>query len=328
MENKTKIRLLYLYQYLLQHTDPEHPRSTMELTQMLLNEYDMKVSRNTIGDDLMILRSHEPLHIEYIESSQNKYYYDGHPFEVSELRILIDALCSAQFITDKVTQKLIQKLLTLTSDENAAILSHHISVGNHIKSESGSGYYSVDSINSAIEQKRKISFRYTDYDMIKKRQVVNDGQAYTFSPYDLIRDGNYYYVRGYCDERQAMRSFRLDRMESSPVILEEEAVPIPDDYRLSDYNREVFRMYDSDESVEVELRCHASIMKYLIDNFGREFDSQIIDKETFAARVKVCTSSTFYRWVFGFDGKIRITGPDSVMSAYKKQLKNAYQQYN
>ena len=55
MEYGTKIRLLYLYQYLLEHTDPDHPQSTAELTKMLKDDYDLKVSRNTISNDLAIL---------------------------------------------------------------------------------------------------------------------------------------------------------------------------------------------------------------------------------------------------------------------------------
>ncbi|MDY4693520.1 MAG: hypothetical protein SO401_08195 [Blautia sp.] len=103
MEYGTKIRLLYLYQYLLEHTDPDHPQSTAELTKMLKDDYDLKVSRNTISNDLAILRESD-LHIDYIESTQNKYFYNGRPFEVSELKILIDALSSARFITPNISE--------------------------------------------------------------------------------------------------------------------------------------------------------------------------------------------------------------------------------
>ena len=50
MEYGTKIRLLYLYQYLLEHTDPDHPQSTAELTKMLKDDYDLKVSRERAED--------------------------------------------------------------------------------------------------------------------------------------------------------------------------------------------------------------------------------------------------------------------------------------
>ena len=53
MENGTKHRILYLYQHLLQHTDAEHPLSTAELMKILKEQYAIKVSRNTISDDLL-----------------------------------------------------------------------------------------------------------------------------------------------------------------------------------------------------------------------------------------------------------------------------------
>lgn len=122
MENKTKLRLLYLYQYLVEHTDPDHPLSTVELIQMLNEKYNMRVARNTVCNDLIMLRNSD-LHIDYVESTQNKYFYDGRPFEVSELKILIDVLISAKFITERMSQELIAKLLTLTTKKMLCSLS-------------------------------------------------------------------------------------------------------------------------------------------------------------------------------------------------------------
>lgn len=322
MENGTKLRLLYIYQYLLEHTDPDHPQSTVELIRMLKEKYDLKVSRNTISDDLILLRNSE-LHISYIPSTQNKYYYDGQPFEVSELKILMDAICSAKFITEGISQQLVSKLLTLTTQENAQQLRRHITLEGTAKSDSRSGYYSVDVINTAIDIGRKITFRYTDFDVNKHRYLTNDGSFYTLSPYELIWDGNYYYVRGYCDERETMRNFRLDRLEGQPTLLNDAAVPVPEGYDPAEYKKVVFRMMDTDVPKEVELFCHVSVMKYIIDNFGSDVKTEAVDEEHFKATVNVCTSSTFYRWVFGFCKKIRILGPEKVLQEYKDMLRDA-----
>ena len=325
MECGTKIRLLYLYQYLLEHTDPDHPQSTAELTKMLKNDYDLKVSRNTISNDLAILRESD-LHIDYIESTQNKYFYNGRPFEVSELKILIDALSSARFITPNISSNLIAKLLTLTTEENAQRLRRHISVTDRYKSSNHSGYYSVDAINNAIDLQRKIRFYYTDFDVNKKRYITNNGKPYTLSPYELTWDGDYYYVRGFCDERQAMYTFRIDRIAEQPKILNQIAVSPPEDYSPAQYSKCVFRMFDTDQPEEVQLQCHISTMKYLIDNFGMDVKTEPIDEESFKANILVCTSSTFYRWIFGFNGKMRIMGPESVKTAYREMLRKALEE--
>ena len=322
MENGTKLRILYLYQHLVQNTDAEHTLSTAELMRILKEKYSVTVSRNTISNDLAMLHDCG-LHIEHYESTQNKYYYDGHIYELPELKVLVDAISSSKFITQRKSDELIAKLLTLTNTQNAAKLRRHIYVAGRAKSDNENGYYIVDAINTAIDTKRKISFDYTDFDIAKQRYISNDGKPYTVSPYTLIWDGDYYYMRGFCDERQEMRNFRLDRIAEQPKILNQIAVMPPNDYNPADYSKHVFQMYDTDKPIAVQLLCHVSVMKYLIDNFGRDFETEAVDDEYFKANVNVCTSTTFYRWIFGFNGKIRIVGPQPVIDSYKEMLVDA-----
>lgn len=320
MENGTKLRILY--QHLVQHTDAEHTLSTAELMKILKEEYSLKVSRNTISDDLGMLHDCG-LHIEHYESTQNKYYYDGHIYELPELKILVDAISSSKFITQRKSDELITKLLMLTSSQNVAKIRRHIYVAGRVKSDNENGYYIVDAINEAIDNKRKISFRYTDFNVFKQRYISNDGKPYTVSPYTLIWDGDCYYMRGFCDERQEMRNFRLDRIAEQPKILNQIAVMPPEDYNPADYSKHVFQMYDTDEPISVQLHCHVSVMKYLIDNFGVDFKVEPIDDEHFNATVSACISTTFYRWIFGFNGKIQIIGPQPVIESYKEMLSSA-----
>lgn len=322
MENGTKHRILYLYQHLLQHTDAEHPLSTAELIKILKEQYAIKVSRNTISDDLAMLHNCG-LHIEHYESTQNKYYYDGHAYDLAELKLLVDAISSSKFITQRKSDELITKLLTLTSAANAAKLRRHIYVAGRVKSDNEQGYYIVDALNEAIDTRRKIQFAYTDFDVNKNCYVTNDGTPYTVSPYTLEWDGDYYYLRGFCDERQSMRTFRIDHIAEQPKILNQIAVSPPEDYSPAQYNKCVFRMFDTDQPEEVQLQCHVSTMKYLIDNFGMDVKTEPIGEDSFRANVLVCASSTFYRWLFGFNGKIKILGPEAVKNAYREMLQKA-----
>ena len=324
MENGTKHRILYLYQHLLKHTDAEHPLSTAELMKILKEQYAIKVSRNTISDDLAMLHNCG-LHIEHYESTQNKYYYDGHLYDL-ELKILVDAISSSKFITQRKSDELISKLLTLTSAANATRLRRHVYVSGRVKSANEQGYYIVDAIHEAIDTRRKIRFIYTDYDVNKECYATNGGSPYTVSPYTLEWDGDYYYLRGFCYERQAVRTFRIDRIAEQPKILNQIAVSLPEDYSPAQYSKCVFRMFDTDQPEEVQLLCHVSTMKHVIDHFGTDVETEPIDEESFRANVFVCTSSTFYRWIFGFNGKIRILGPESVRTAYREMLRNALEE--
>ena len=78
-------------------------------------------------------------------------------------------------------------------------------------------------------------------------------------------------------------------------------------------------MFSTDEAVDVTLRCDNCCMNAVVDKFG---------KEQFRTTVKVCTSPTFYRWVFGSSGKIVIEGPVEVRNAYKKMLQKSLESMN
>ena len=143
MENRSKLRILYLYQYLVQNTTPEHPQSTAELTKMLSDKYGIDVSRNTISDDLAMLCSAQ-FHIKMIRSTQNKYYYDGQAFDIPEMKLLIDAVSSSRFITERKSEALVNKLLSLVQPDDAIKLRRHVYASDRVKSENECGYLIVD----------------------------------------------------------------------------------------------------------------------------------------------------------------------------------------
>ena len=327
MEKGTKLRILYLYQHLVKHTDAEYTLSTAELIRILKEQYKLSVSRNTISDDLIILHDCG-LHIEHYESTQNKYYFDGQIYDLAELKVLVDAISSSKFITQRKSEELIAKLLTLTNDHHAAKLRRHIYALDRVKSDNENGYYIVDALNEAIDKKRKVKFYYTDFDVNKKRYITNEGNPYTLSPYALIWDGDYYYVRGFCDDRNALRTFRVDRILRQPHILEEVAVIAPDGYTPSQFNKSVFRMLENENAKEIRLRCHVSTMKYLIDKFGKDVKTIPTDENTFEATVFVSPSPTFYRWIFGFMGKIQLLGPAEIVDQYREMAQCAISSCN
>jgi predicted DNA-binding transcriptional regulator YafY len=316
MESGTKLRILYLYQHLLNHSDAEHPISTGQLITDMKVQYDILVSRNTLANDIAMLQK-SGINIEVIHSQSNSYYIDTERFDLAELKILIDAVSSSKFITKRKSEELIDKLLTLTSEQHAEQLRRHVYVNDRVKSENEKGYYIVDTINEAIDKHRKIRFQYADYNTKKCKVVRHGGEPYIVSPYALIWDGDYYYVVGYSEKRGIIQCFRLDRIFHTPEMLGEEAVPAPEDFSIDAYSKSVFRMYDTDRPVEVELLCRNYIMNAVIDHFGTDVAVEERDEEHFSVRVRVCASPTFYRWVFGWGGDMRILGPESVLEEYK-----------
>jgi len=323
MENGNKLRLFYIYQHLLRYSDAEHPVSTPELLRFLKEEHGMDVNRTTLPGDFAMMEK-AGLHFEVIRSRQNKYYFDGRLFDVAELKVLIDAISSSKFITEKKSKDLIKKLTTLTSEYNAEKLRRHVTVEGRVKSENEKAYYILNAVNNAIDKGCKVRFQYTEYSNRKRKSLRNNGEYYTVSPYALVWDGDFYYMIGWCDNRKHMRNFRLDRIYKTPTVLDnEEAVPEPKDFDLAEYSQKVFRMFGSDEESEVELLCEIGLMNGIVDQFGTKVKTEEVDDQHFRAIVIVCPSPTFYRWVFGWNGGIRIIGPEKIKEEYKTMLKKA-----
>ncbi len=322
----SRLRILYLLRMLRQHTDESHSLSTNQIIAKMKSDYGISMHRTTLTRDIEVLRT---AGIEVLTERRRALHYSlpDRPLSLPELRILIDAVLSSKFITEKKSGELVEKLISLTSETDAEKLRRTVHVTGRAKSENEKGYYIVDAVNSAIHSGRKISFRYFTYDGRKNRVLKNDGDPYTVSPYDLIWDGDYYYLTGYCDERGEVRVFRVDRIERRLEVLDEPAVKPPRGYRVEKYTNEVFRMFATQETTEVRLLCENDMMKAVIDRFGAKVRTKVVDKDHFRATVKVCASPTFFRWVFGWNGKVMIEGPETVRAQYAEILRAEAERY-
>ena len=325
-KDDSRLRILYLYQMLQKHTDESHALSTRQIMERMEAEHGITMHRTTLPKDVEVLRA---AGIEVMsERKRTMYYYlSDRPLSLPELRLLIDAVLSSKFITEKKSEELVYKLISLTSETSADKLRRTVHVTGKAKSDNEKGYYIVDAINDAIHLGKKISFYYFDYDGKKKHVLRNEGSPYTVSPYDLVWDGDYYYLTGYCDEREEIRIFRVDRIEKQPEILDQPLVPKSKDYRVERYTQEVFRMFATQETAEVKLLCKNDLMKSVIDVFGSGVRTKAVGKECFLATVKVCISPTFFRWVFGWNGDVTIDEPESVKDQYVKMLREELAQY-
>jgi len=101
--------------------------------------------------------------------------------------------------------------------------------------------------------------------------------------------------------------------------MEEDAVPKPEGFDVSAYSNKVFQMFSGEETT-VELECDTALMKYVIDRFGLDLETEELSEEKFLAKVPVDLSPTFYGWVFQFGGGIRIIGPEEAVDSYRRMI--------
>lgn len=318
MEKDNKKRLMIMKEVLEKYSDEDHPITTAQIIDILNKEYDMKIHRTTVGKDINELIE-MGIDVQCQRSTQNRYFIGSRYFELPELKLLVDAIASSKFITEKKSYELISKLGGFASIYQQDEIKRNIRTETRVKPHNERSFYIVDAINSAINKNKKIKFTYFDYNINKEKVLRNDGKPYVFSPYSLVWNGDYYYVVGFSDKHEKIGSFRVDRIESAPEILNNMAVPMPDSFSISDFTKAVFQMYDEERS-EVELKCTADMMKVIIDRFGEEVETHIVDENHFKVNVRVSLSPNFFGWLFSFGGKIELTFPPAAVDRYKDIL--------
>ena len=321
MADNNRSRLLLLLHHLQQNTDDDHVSSVADLIAML-EDHDINGNRNTIRDDVKALNDAGYEILANVGPSNSKlYHYGTRPFDLAELKLLIDAVSSSQFISVKKSQELIEKICKLTSRYEAEKLTARIYTTERIKSDNPQILYIVDAVTDAIETGKKIRFQYQEYNADKELVLRNDGEWYVNSPYALVWNEDRYYLLGYSDKREKVVSFRIDRM-CVPQMMDEAIVSMPEGFNVADYANKSFRMYDGEEQM-VTLECPNYLMKKITDKFGEDFEVNKVSEDHFQATVSANVSKTFFGWVCTYAGEIKIVGPEEVTKAYRKHLRKA-----
>ena len=323
MDMNTKTRQFYIAKYLYELTDEYHYLTIAQIIDLLYEDYNISASRLTIKSDIEILK-HFGIDIQEIRSVQNRYNIVNRLFDIPELKLLIDAVKSSKFITQKKSIELVEKIGHLASNNNASLLKRNLCVEDQLKPGNEKIYLIVDAINDAINRKKKIAFQYFQYNINKEQTLKRNGEPFIFSPLQLIWNGDYYYMIGVFDYKQKIGNFRVDRIANCPQILKEEATPPPDYFDINLYLKTTFRMYNS-KHYKVELICDKKVIDSIIDRFGLDTEIREYDESSFIITVDIAASNVFYSWIFGFGGLVRIAGPDEVKNKYNSMIQKAFE---
>ena len=121
-----KSKLLTLLRILEQKTDEEHLLNVPQLVQ-LLEQQGILAERKSIYSDIDTLRS-LGYDIQLQRGRGGGYYMTEAPFELAELKLLVDAVYASKFITARKSKILIDKLGQFTStyrQEELDDMKHH-----------------------------------------------------------------------------------------------------------------------------------------------------------------------------------------------------------
>ncbi len=312
-----KFKILLIRDW-LDETDELHPLTVADLIERL-KARDIHAERKSVTDDLLTLSDYG-MDIESVTVGKKKgYYLASRSFEAAELKMLVDSVQAARFLSVKKTNRLIKKLAALSSRGEAALLRRQLYVNERTKSDNESIFYNIDAIHGAIADNRAITFLYWQYDLRKKRVPRKNGARYCISPFALVWDDEYYYLIGYDAPDARIKHYRVDKMSAIRVSEEpRKGTEVFAALDMGQYTNRNFSMFAGEEA-DVVLDCSAEMIGVIIDRFGT--DVSVHETETgFSAFVRVAVSEQFFGWVAALGGAVRIASPQPVREQFLRHL--------
>ena len=234
-----KLKIFYILDYLQRYSHPEHPVRAAELIDMLDKHHNILCERKTIYSDIAALQDYG-VDIVSIPGKSGGYYIASRNFELPELKLLIDAVQSSRFLTEKKSRELIEKLCNQCSVHDARLMRRDVLVSGRVKSMNETIYYNVDAIQEAISRNCQITFRYFDWGLDGKRKYRD--RHYQASPYGLCQDNENCYLLAFSD-RHGITSYRVDRM-AEIRLLDSPRIPCPEltGKALTEHANRLFQM--------------------------------------------------------------------------------------
>ncbi|MBR0410287.1 MAG: WYL domain-containing protein [Eubacterium sp.] len=321
-----KLKMLYLVKIFMEETDDEHELTLAEIIERL-KYYEVNADRKTLYLDFKEL---ERFGLEIIgEKKQRNWYYHlgSRDFELPELKLLVDSVQAAKFITDKKSDQLINKLEKLVSNYQARKLHRQVVISGRIKSVNETIFYNVDMIHEAINNNRQIQFKYFRWNIRKEMELRRDGDWYEVSPFSLMWDDENYYLIGYDSKNSQIRHYRVDKMLNMSITEKiRKGNQSFRDFNLPNYSKSLFGMFAGKE-MTVTLVVRNDMVGVFIDRFGKDITIVPVDKEHFRTSVTVAFSRQFLGWVFSLGDGVKITGPDLVVKKMKEEIERLQKQY-
>lgn len=321
-----KLKIMYLMKILLDRTDETHSITMPEIIDAL-EAYGISAERKSLYNDIENMRVYGLDVIGVQEDRTYSYHIGNRQFELAELKLLVDSVQSAKFITEKKSNELIKKIESLASKYEASQLHRQVFVAGRVKTMNESIYYNVDSIHAAIAGNSRITFKYFKWNVDKNMELRHDGALYEVSPWLLSWNDGYYYLIAYGSVKGIIKHFRVDKMlyiKSNGRKREGEKVFNSLD--MAAYTGKMFGMYGGEDE-RVRLECDNALAGVMIDRFGKDISLIRLDDKKFAVNVEVAVSRQFLAWIIGLGEGVKIVGPQRIVDMMNDEIDRLVRQY-
>lgn len=324
---KGKMKMLHLIRIFTEDTDDEHALTLQDIIAKL-SSVDITADRKTLYADFEDLR-HYGFDIIAEQRNRTTYYHLGErDFELPELKLLVDSVQSAKFITTRKSRELIKKLEKYVSRYQAAQLHRQVFIAGRVKSMNESIYYNVDKLHDAINSGVQICFQYGQWNLNKEMELRREGAWYQVSPWALTWDDENYYLVAFDAEADMIKHYRVDKMLRITATEEpRQGKKTFKAFDMAKYSKSVFGMFTGEETA-VTLEAENHMAGVVIDRFGKDITITPVDDAHFRTTVNVTVSPQFIGWIIALGKSIRIVGPAAVVERMREEIRRLNEQYD
>ena len=310
-DNVNKIKLLKIVGYLSTDSSKDAPLTTYQIIDYL-DSIGISCDRRTLYRDMDLLMD-SGLGIEKtLVSRENAYYIENDAFTLAELKILIDAVQAANFITPDKTSNLMEKLMAMAGTRKKEILRKNTIFYNNHKHSNEDIFDNIEKIEIAIQKKRQVSFFYFDLNEKHERVYRKDKKRYITDPVALVYNEDNYYLVTYSRKYAETVNYRVDRMDTVEV----EETALCDEARIRKkrphtYTEQVFKMYNG-TTTDVILEFEPDLLGAIYDKFGEDLFICHADEDKLRIKVTIQVSPPFWGWLMQFGGRMKIVSPEGL----------------
>lgn len=311
-----KANTICLYRILEQYSDEDHALSMKDIIAKFNEDYGLKIDRRTVYSSIKTLQKLK-YDVSDFDSERRGYFLRTRLFEPSELRLMMDAVYSMSSIPQKQTNDLIEKLQSTCSIHQKRMYRHLFASEPDKKTQNRTVFFSIDSLEMAIADRKKVEFTYMQYGL-DKRLHARRKERYVVSPYSMVCDNKKYYLLCLKDGKQDLSYYRIDLMKDIRILDERVQVP-PSQVDLNSARKTVYAF--SGQPVDIKLLCKNTAIGGIVDEFGSGVKIEPLPDGRFVAKIKAAPQGVLY-WTMQYLTEVEILEPKEMRESAIKMIKS------
>ena len=322
MEEKKKITL-YILQLLKEYSDENHPLSTNTIIELMQTKYNMSIERRTVYRTVDTLNE-LGYTIRTWKETGSGYYLTNREFDEGEVILLCNAIHSSNFLSDKQSSELVNKILKTQSRYQSKLYVDSVYRHNIKKTSGDSLIKALKVISYAISENKCISFSYTHYNS-KKQKVSTDTSTRILEPRYIVYNEEKPYLVATIPNTVNIRHYRIDRMDKVKIY-NQKMSSLSNKKDAYEYAKNKYFMF-SDEEIPVKFHCSKNSLDIVIDFFGTNI--MLIEDEEKNGYYFTVTGSKKGLRLFAQRNIdcIDIVSPESLKEEMRTILETALQKY-